>query len=175
MQSHQVDVAVSILSAVKIWNYFYTKPTAKWIQYQQIADCRLNLHSLIWYQSHAAPPQQASEHLTAFALYECLGLTSTGLKCSWMHFAEDRSFQIQKLTANKLKKIHCHAIMWSPNLYLNAHAVFNNLLAAVHLYIIFNPRPRRGQRVRVVRLSVWLSVISESPHLAAMALRLQHG
>ncbi len=46
------------------------------------------------------------------------------------------------------------------------------------LYIIctvVNPRPRRGQRVIVVRLCVCLSVISESPHLAAMALRLQHG
>ncbi len=43
-------------------------------------------------------------------------------------------------------------------------------------YYIFNPRLRRAQRVTVVRLSVCmsvcLSVISEFPHLTAMALRL---
>ncbi len=44
---------------------------------------------------------------------------------------------------------------------------------------LFNPRSCRDQRVIVVRLSVCLFVclfvMSESPHLAAMALRLQHG
>ncbi len=53
-------------------------------------------------------------------------------------------------------------------------------LILLHDFVcFFNPRSRRGQRVTVVRLSVCLSVclsvISESPHLAAMALHLQHG
>ncbi len=42
-----------------------------------------------------------------------------------------------------------------------------------------NPRSRRAQRVTVVRLSVCLFVClfvtSESPHLDATALHLQHG